>query len=92
MNQRRVHGWDAEEIPANVQVEIERKAGVDERALDRGTEHSDTLQQLLTASEELLEIWRTWLGPNRESCDEGGKRIWDRIDAIKPAERDGNDA
>ena len=56
----------------------------------------DALQQRLTVAEqragdaiELLEVWRTWLGFNRASCDEGGKRIWDRIDAVvalKPAE------
>lgn len=53
------------------------------------------LQRRLTAADErwdgavnLLEVWRTWLGPTRESCDETGKNIWDRIDAVtapKPA-------
>lgn len=56
----------------------------------------DALQALLTSADErvdgavnLLEIWRTWLGPTRESCDETGKKIWDRIDAVtapKPVE------
>ena len=56
----------------------------------------DALQALLTAADErldaavnLLEIWRTWLGPTRESCDDTGKNVWDRIDAVtalKPAE------
>ncbi|MGC0154577.1 hypothetical protein ACPRNU_19145 [Chromobacterium vaccinii] len=31
---------------------------------------------------ELLEIWQTWLGQDRESCDAGGKKLWDRIDAV----------
>lgn len=59
-------------------------------------EERDALQQRLAVAEqragdaiELLEVWRTWLGFNRASCDDGGKRIWDRIDAVvalKPAE------
>lgn len=60
-----------------------------ERELDRRIELADALQLRLAASEELLEIWRTWLGPNRENCDEGGKKIWDRIDSLKPVECDG---
>lgn len=63
-----------------------------ERELDRRIELSDALQQRLTASAELLEVWRTWLGPNRESCDEGGKQIWDRIDALKSTEGSDCDA
>lgn len=31
---------------------------------------------------ELLDIWRTWLGASRESCDETGKALWDRITAV----------
>ena len=63
---------------------------------DRVTAERDALQALLSAADErldaavnLLEIWRTWLGPTRESCDETGKKVWDRIDAVtapKPAE------
>ena len=59
------------------------------------------LQALLTAADErldaavnLLEVWRTWLGPTRESCDETGKKVWDRIDAVtalKPAEGGGDE-
>ncbi|WP_162962092.1 hypothetical protein [Pseudomonas aeruginosa] len=30
----------------------------------------------------LLQAWQTHLGSCREACDEGGKRIWDRIDAV----------
>jgi len=47
------------------------------------------LQQRLTAADEradeavtLLGIWQTWLGADRDSCDESGKLIWDRIDAV----------
>ena len=61
-------------------------------AFDRVTAERDALRQRLIASEDLLEIWRTWLGPNRESCDEGGKQIWDRIDFLKSQEGVGNDA
>ena len=60
----------------------------------------DAMQQRLTAADEradeavtLLGIWQTWLGAVRDSCDESGKLIWDRIDAVtapKPAE-DGGD-
>ncbi|MDE1528169.1 hypothetical protein PVE90_00435 [Pseudomonas carnis] len=57
---------------------------------DRVTAERDALR--LIASEDLLEIWRTWLGPNRESCDEGGKQIWDRIDFLTSQEGVGNDA
>ena len=59
---------------------------------DRVTAERDALRQRLIASEDLLEIWRTWLGPNRESCDEGGKQIWDRIDFLKSQGGVGNDA
>jgi len=34
---------------------------------------------------ELLTTWQSWLGFNRASCDEGGQRIWDRIEALKAA-------
>ena len=30
----------------------------------------------------LLDIWKTWLGPDRESCSEYDKPLWDRIDAV----------
>lgn len=30
----------------------------------------------------LLKAWQTHLGSCRETCDEGGKRIWDRIEAV----------
>lgn len=60
-----------------------------------GENASVSLQQRPTAAEqqakdaiELLEVWRTWLGFNRESCSDEGKRTWDRIDAVvalKPA-------
>lgn len=63
---------------------------------DRVTAERDALQALLTAADErldaavnLLEVWRTGLGPTRESCDKTGKNIWDRIDAVtapNPAE------
>lgn len=68
---------------------------------DLVTAERDALQALLTAADErtdvavnLLEVWRTWLGPTRESCDETGKKIWDRIDTVtapKPAEGGGDD-
>ena len=69
--------------------------------LSNRTAERDALQALLTAADErldgavnLLEVWRTWLGPTRESCDETGKKVWDRIDAVtalKPAEGGGDD-
>ncbi|PRW94302.1 hypothetical protein C7A10_05875 [Pseudomonas fluorescens] len=59
---------------------------------DRVTAECDALRQRLTASADLLEIWRTWLGPNRESCDEGGKQVWDRIDSLRSQVGVGNDA
>lgn len=59
---------------------------------DQVAAERETLRQRLTASEDLLEIWRTWLGPDRESCDEGGQQIWDRIDSLKSHEGVGNDA
>lgn len=31
----------------------------------------------------LLEIWQTHLGSCRESCDDGGKLLWDRIEAVR---------
>lgn len=58
-------------------------------SFDRVTAERDALQQRLTAADELadeavtlLGIWQTWLGADRDSCDESGKLIWDRIDAV----------
>jgi len=56
--------------------------------------HCAALETSLTIAEqqnadavELLESWQTWLGARRESCDEHGKVLWDRIDAVvKPTE------
>ncbi|MBC3254344.1 hypothetical protein HU733_02465 [Pseudomonas paralactis] len=74
----------------------EREIFVLDADFERVDAERDALQALLTAADErldaavnLLETWRTWLGPTRESCDETGKEIWDRIDAVtvlKPAE------
>lgn len=33
----------------------------------------------------LLEIFQTNLGSSREKCDESGKLLWDRIEAVKIA-------
>lgn len=35
---------------------------------------------------ELLRIWQTWLGSDRDSCDATGKKLWDRIEAVIKAE------
>lgn len=31
---------------------------------------------------ELLRIWQSHLGASREQCDEGGRKLWDRIEAV----------
>ncbi len=31
---------------------------------------------------ELLRIWKTWLGSSRDACDDAGKQLWDRIEAV----------
>ncbi|KTC59066.1 hypothetical protein [Pseudomonas savastanoi] len=49
----------------------------------------DQLKARCDEQSELLEVWRTWLGSSRESCDEPGKLLWDRIAALsKPAKDD----
>jgi len=42
----------------------------------------DTLEARCEEQTELLDIWRTWLGAGRESCDTSGKVLWDRITAV----------
>ncbi|KRP45387.1 hypothetical protein SAMN04490190_0875 [Pseudomonas libanensis] len=84
-----------EQLKRFVEINANSAHGKHREALQYRAER-DALQALLNAAIErvddavnLLEIWRTWLGPWRESCDETGKKIWDRIDAVtalKPAE------
>ncbi len=86
--QARACGMGAREIIRAIEGETFTLAA----DFDQVTAERDALRQRLTASEDLLEIWRTWLGPDRESCDEGGKQIWDRIDSLRSQEGVGNDA
>ena len=60
---------------------------------------SDALAMLKTGPSvsaeavELLSIWQTWLGSERAACDEAGKQLWDRIEAvIRPGNIDGSTA
>lgn len=39
-------------------------------------------QLRVAESVDLLGVWKTWLGDSRASCDESGKIIWDRIEAL----------
>jgi hypothetical protein len=33
----------------------------------------------------LLDVFQSGLGSNREKCDDNGKKLWDRIEAVKLA-------
>ena len=42
----------------------------------------DSLRDNLGKAADLLLIWQSWLGASRNQCDELGKALWDRIEAI----------
>lgn len=46
-------------------------------------------QAAMAEAVELLNIWKTWLGPDYESCDEGGRQLWIRIESVLAQARQG---
>ncbi|KSC77005.2 hypothetical protein CAQ69_10695 [Stutzerimonas stutzeri] len=62
------------DLESNVALLNSQPSTVDSQATELVTMPSDAIC--------LLQAWQTHLGSCREACDEGGKRIWDRIDAV----------
>lgn len=62
------------DLEFNVALLNSQPLAVDSQATELVTMPSDAIC--------LLQAWQTHLGSCREACDEGGKRIWDRIDAV----------
>lgn len=40
----------------------------------------DVLLAQVASQHVLLKCWQTWLGASRESCDDSGMKLWDKID------------
>jgi hypothetical protein len=82
-------GFDSAHQAINTVEAMERALSLQETHLDK---HVAIIKQLkaevqalsqqspATEACELLRIWKTWLGPCRDSCDEEGQKLWDRIE------------
>lgn len=66
------------------QENLDLESGMGTLITQPSTVDSQTAERVLMPSDAicLLQAWQTHLGSCREACDEGGKRIWDRIDAV----------
>lgn len=40
----------------------------------------DALAAQVVSQQALLKCWQTWLGSSRESCDDSGAKLWDKIE------------
>lgn len=68
-------------------VSADRSAETLHEVIIRLKSERDAAEQRNAQAVELLEIWQTWLGSSRESCNEQGKQLWDRIEVVtKPTE------
>lgn len=70
------------EVPPQANRDLE--SGMATLITQSSTMDSQPAELVLMPSDAicLLQSWQTHLGSCREACDEGGKRIWDRIDAV----------
>ena len=48
--------------------------------INKLTEERDGLKAQVNQSQQLLRIWQTWLGSDRDSCDDTGMMLWDKIE------------
>jgi len=51
-----------------------------ELGLEKVTSERDALAAQVGAQQVLLKCWQSWLGASRESCDDSGANLWDKIE------------
>jgi hypothetical protein len=94
LNYRDGHSWDhldgeAVTKAADEITRLQAENAALQQRLNVADQRVDDLQSEMTKAREsnaemasMLLDWQTWLGAKRESCDEGGKLLWDRINAV----------